>query len=145
MPDDVATAALKALATRLGAWPGLTGVTIERERIAMVSDPPRIVIAAEAERIEEVFTGRADLDIGVLVECFHTGSSEAGARDAARALAAQVQAAILSDRTLGGAADDVEPGEISVDLAGGDPCEARADMMLTIVTASIWDDPFTRA
>lgn len=148
MAESVITAALSALAEKLADWPALAGVAIERERLAPVQTRPAIVITMGEAQSAALFTGRCDIAMEVTLECFHEaapGETEADAHDAALALAMAAQAAVADDPTLGGAADDTEAQTVAVELFGGDPVAARADLGLTIAIGHAVTDPFTRA
>lgn len=148
MPATLVEQVLAALAQRLATWPGLTGIAVERARIAEIGCTPALVVSAGPVSSEDIWTHRTDVTIAATVEAWHAGErahGEATVEARLLELAGFIQAAIDSDPTFGGLADDTEVAEVSHELAGGDPPEGSIAVSLRIATGHARGNPFTRA
>lgn len=148
--SSVPTAVVDALIAQLAAAPAFEGWGIDRGRISAVTleEMPRLVVSASSARIEDVWTGRRDVTMEITVEAFRAaadGEGEAELDAALFDLGAAIVTAIEADLTLGGIADDAEPGTVEVQTEMGSPPVGTAAVTLTVLTGVVPGDMTARA
>ncbi len=124
---------LAAVATALGTITSVAGLAVERERgddqPVDETELPRLVVIADDEAEDPIWTGERDYSITVAVEGYVAAASALEAQQAAAVLRAEVDRVLLAEPFLGGLQirdlrieDEGEPARLLPD--GADAIEA---------------------
>lgn len=148
--STVPTRILEAVMTQLGAATAFAGWPVERGRIGAVEveTMPALVVTTGAVALASVFTGRREITMDVTVEGFRAaaaGETDAELEDALLGVGGDIVAAIEGDPTLGGVADDAEPGTVEVAMQDGAPRVGVVAVTVTISSGHLPGDMTTRA
>lgn len=154
MTDPCRERVVAAIATRLAAIAGITGLAVERDRAADLSvdtsEMPRLLLHEGTETLQDDFTGEDCWTLVVAVSGYVKGTTAAAAATAAALLQAKVRAALgtAQDYTLGGLARDLRPDAevepVALQMEGADPAKSFA-LAYAVDYATVEGDPMTFA
>lgn len=152
MTDPCRERVMAAIAARLAAITGVTGLQVERDRTLAIdtSEMPRLVVHELDEQLTGDLSGEDGWTLVLVVSGYAAGTTPALAAAALGALRAKAQAALgpVQDITFGGLVRDCRPEPeaepVTLLMEGADPAKCFA-LAYAVDYATAEGDPMTFA
>lgn len=109
---------MAAIATKLGAITGISGLTVTREPDAALTALPALALFEGDCTPQQDFTGQRDWTLGVDIEAFAGGTDARAAAATLSLLVAKVTTALVADVTLGIGCRDLRPASGAAPVRG---------------------------